>query len=323
MMSNDWNKVEQPLDSDDKQHKPSKEAAPSAPTREVLDSDFGGNAEPLRSPLRYTAGGRRRGRYRFAAPLGLLVILLTLVGAVSVVYAGVRAIQKSQDDTALRDELYYFVQPLAQYNPSAFTDVNETKQDALLLAAIWRVTEAESIRLRQDSDAVSAYALDDLGRMLIPVSEIEASYLELFGSGSTIYHHTIGEEGQSFTVEFDEAASVYHVPSMSTSMYVIVLDTVKKKGDSYAVRVGYVLSTNIAIDNHGNEIKPTSDMAEYFQVYTVQRVGETGWRIVSIADEGATTQRSETTDTDVSGSESAATAATTTATTTTKTKASA
>ena len=95
-----------------------------------------------------------------------MIVGLAAFGLVSLVFAGVKAIERARDDTALRQELYDFLLPVMRHNPEPFTDVNETRQDALLLAAIWRVTEAERIRLLKDESGISSYPIDDLGARL-------------------------------------------------------------------------------------------------------------------------------------------------------------
>lgn len=275
------------------------DAAPSPEgTESALPADGGSSpaAEAALSSLRYTHSGRRKGRRIWAAPLGLLVLLLAIVGVVALVMTGIHAIQDAQDTTALKKEMEDFLLPVMQYNPTAFEDVNDSKQDALILAAIWRITEAERIRQLQEKDEGFSYASDDNGRLLIPLEEVEESYAYLFGEDAVPYHHTIGEEGMSFTFEYDEEQGCYHVPvTSSTSMYVPFVDTVKKRGNTVTVRVGYVLSTKIAIDDKGEEIPPTADDADHFQTYTVQQVGEDGWKLVSIANEGGSQSTTTTT----------------------------
>lgn len=287
---------------------PEPAAAPSA----AVQADGPAPAGKAAASARYTRTGQRRGRRRWAAPLGLLILLLAAVGVVSLAVSGIRAVQRSQDDTALKEELYDFLLPVMQYIPSAFDSVDGNQQDTLILAAIWRVTNAEQIRQLQEKDSVSRYASDDLGRMLIPLEEINASYAALFGQDAEPYHHTIGEEGMSFTFEYDPDEGCYHVPIVSSSsMYVPVIDTLKKKGDTIEVRVGYVLSAKIGIDNRGEEIPPTAADADYFQIYTVQRAGEDGWKLLSIADEEGSSRTTSST------SAAATTAADTTAAETT------
>lgn len=250
---------------------------------------------PIRSD-RYTKSGRRKGRRRYAAPLGLLVLLLAATGVISLVVLGVNMIRKAQDDTPLRNELYDFLSPVMQYTPPAFTDVNDTKNeqlsDVLISSAIWQLTWKENIRQTQQhiagKDETSIYPLDDESRMMIPVAEIEKVYHALFGPKAVPKHHTIGEEDSYFAYLYDEKNGCYHVsavdPSTSPSMYEPVFDTVKQKGDTVTIRVGYVLKNTIGIDDKGNTIPVTPAMAEKFQIYTVKKT-DTGWRLLSVADE--------------------------------------
>ncbi|MDD4414029.1 MAG: hypothetical protein PHR14_05670 [Oscillospiraceae bacterium] len=307
---NDWKKVEQEV-------QPSKnntsEKAVKVADKPVDSTD---TTEEQSNQKRYTRGGRRRGMYPIAAPIGFLVLLLSVVGLISLTNLGIDAIKRARDDTPLRTELYDFLLPVMQYDPQPFNDINETEQDAVLLAAIWRVTEAERIRLLRDGDGISAYPMDDEGRILVPVSEIEESYATLFGKEAKAFHRTIGEEGLSFTLKYDQGQGCYHIPSSGpTSIYSMVIDTVKKKGDNHLVRVGYVRSTKIGRDEKGEQVEPTADMAEKFQIYTVQRSGEKGWKLISIADEKADgTSKNKTVTDDKQDETKAPTAGTTTST---------
>ncbi|MDD3693372.1 MAG: hypothetical protein PHX02_05645 [Oscillospiraceae bacterium] len=291
----EWKKVEKnvekPVNPADKQI--DKTSDKKMALSQDIDTEIHTPQMSVETP-RYVPHGRRRGRNSLAAPLGFIVLLLAVVGFVSIIIAGIRAVEHARDDTELREELYDFLLPVMQYNPEAFTDVNKTKQDALLLAAIWRVTEAERIRQLIDGSGVSNYAIDDSGRMMIPIEEIDESYAYLFGEDAIPYHHTIGDEGKSFTVEYDKDNGNYHVPNTSTSLYVTVIDSLKKKKDKIMVRVGYVLSTKIGRDEKGELVDPTPDMAEKFQVYTVQKTSEDGWKLISITDEKSGSKSSRT-----------------------------
>ena len=89
----------------------------------------------------------------------------------------------------------------------------------------------------------------------------------------------------TFSIEYNGDEDYYHVPSTSaSSMYVPVIDTIRKKGDAYTVRVGYVLYTKIGRDEKG-ELVDHPDVADKFQIYTVEKTRGGGWKLVSIADE--------------------------------------
>ena len=56
------------------------------------------------------------------------------------------------------------------------------------------------------------------------------------------------------------------------------------QGDTLVARIGYVPAANIAVDDRGNEIAPTIDMATSIQLYTLKERGAT-WKLVSIEDD--------------------------------------
>ena len=213
------------------------------------------------------------------------MLVLAVVGVVSLILTGINAIQKAQDDTELRKELNDFLLPVMQYCPSPFTAVNDEQQDALLLAAIWRITTAEQVRQYREDDTNSLYPEDEEYRMMIPIEEIEASYRYLYGPDAVPNHHNIEEESQGFAFEYDPDNACYHVPFTTVSAnYVPVLDTLKRRKDTVTVRVAYVSNKDVAMDDYGNEIPPTPDQATYTQIYTVVKTAD-GWALTSIAQE--------------------------------------
>ena len=294
----DWKKVENkvgtPAEAPEEQDT---SAAPEEPGREMastLDVEFpdaepAAEPAPALSPRRYNASGRRRGRTRYAAPLGLLVTLLALVGVAAIIWLGVYGIRRATDDTAIKTEIFDFITPLVENAPvTAFTDVNESQQDALILSAIWKVTNAESIRMQREGDDVSQYAQtsDGTGRIVLPLDVFQQAYTELYGPDATPNLHTIGEEDGSFSYKYVPEENCYYVPmAPSNSRYETVADTLTKKGRQYTLRVCFVPVTSIGIDEKGNPIEPTPDMAEYAQLYTVERLEDDAWKIVAVADE--------------------------------------
>ncbi len=220
-------------------------------------------AAPVQKP-------KKRGRIRYAAPLGFLVLLFACIGVITVISGGVRLIAKWTDDTPLRNELYDFLNPVMQFCPPTFENAEEGEQDALLLGALYRVTEAERIRQLREKDDTCIYDLDDTGwRLQIPQTVIEESFAHLFGEAKP-HHKTVGE------IEYNLNTQTYHVPlSINTSGYTPVIGSVKKRGDTYAVRVAYVANTDVEVDEKGKSVPPTFAMGKYTQLYTVRR-GEDG-----------------------------------------------
>ncbi len=216
---------------------------------------------------RYNKHGRRRGKYAYAAPLGMLISLLSIVGVITLVMTGVDYIKKAADTSALKEEMYYFLEPVFAYNPEPFEDITQTEQDAFLSAAAYRVSLAEQVRMLVENDESCRYPVDDQGRIAVPLVELEASYNALFGPSSPLTHRSL--EGDNLV--FSSSDSCYYVPFQSAnSSYVPVVDWVKHRGSTYEVRVGFVANNDVKIDSHGNSIPPTADMATHYQTYTLE-----------------------------------------------------
>ena len=143
---------------------------------------------------RYNKRGKRRGKYAYAAPVGFLVSLLSIVGVIAIVMGVVGFIQKQTDDTALKEEIYYYLEPLLLYSPEPFDNAAKTEQDAFLNAAAYRVMLAENIRMLREGAEYPKYPVDENYRIAVPVEEINASYAALFGKkakGATIVYSVL------------------------------------------------------------------------------------------------------------------------------------
>ena len=231
---------------------------------------------------RYNKKGKRRGKYAYAAPVGFLVSLLSIVGVIAIAMGVVGFIQDKTDDTALKEEMYYYLEPLLLYSPTAFDDAATQEQDAFLNAAAYRVMLAENIRMLREGADHPQYPMDEeRWAIAVPVAEVEESYDILFGKKAQLTHRTI--EGSA--LEYSEADECYYIPfAEQTSAYVFVIDKITKSSSKYVVRVGFVPVTDVKYDEHGQSIYPSADQATHFQTYTLTRDGD-NYFIKSCKDE--------------------------------------
>ena len=230
------------------------------------------SAEETPASRRVDKKGNRRGKFRYAVPVGIVVTILALVGVVSLVIFGIGAIARLNDTTQLKKDIYYFLEPVLYYNPTPFENINETEQDAFLNAAAYRVSLAEQIRMLVDKDENCAYPVDDQGRIVVPALEIENAYHTLFGSNAPLTHRTVEEGGLTYS----EGDNSYYVPFETlTSGYKVVIADVDRQAGAYVVKVGFVANADIPYDEHGNLMEPTAAMATYFQTYTLTLNGPT------------------------------------------------
>ena len=223
-------------------------------------------------------------RHPTAAPIGVVVLLLALIGAISVIIGGVRLIQTAVDDTPLKTEIAAFLKPITLQNPTAFDGVEgAAKNPSCIKAALWKVTETERIRMRQEKDECR-FSADDADRLLIPEKEVNAAFAALFGEDKTPDIAFFAEDNGGLDIWYDAATRTYHVPTFTASLYQSVIDTVETKDGNYVVRIGYVAAEDIAIDAHGNDLPPTVDAATMFQYYEISGEDAASYRLLSITD---------------------------------------
>ena len=223
---------------------------------------------------RYSKSGKRRGKFAYAAPVGFLVSLLSIVGVIAIIMSVVGYFQKKNDDTALRKELYYYLEPLLVYSPEPFTNAAKQEQDAFLNAAAYRVMLAEQNRMLMEGDEYPQYDVElEMNCYIVPVKVVEEAYYTLFGPKAKLTHRTIEGSG----IEYSKADDCYYIPYWEANTgYEIVIDTIKQYKDRYEVRVGFVPVTDIKYDEHGETIAPTADQATHFQTYTLTRDKDKG-----------------------------------------------
>lgn len=316
-----WEKKDQPVESVDT---PIKEAAtPVKPKRRGRPKKV--QAEAPATPVEpmpvepaldesHTETNVHRGRYRFAAWIGLVVILLAIIGTISIVWLGIKLIGDATDNTDLMNELHDFSVPVSYYQPTAFDDLEDADSDQLLLAAIYKITKAEEVRQLREGTGEFSYKLDSEARLIIPTEEITAAYRALFGTDAEPTFNTIGSDKQAYAqFLYDEKEACMHVPwiySSSSSLYTTVAEDIRMRGKTARVRIGYVLVSTLGFDDFGDQLEPQPENAEYFQWFVFEQNEQKEWHLVAVEDEK----------TDADATTVSTTTTTTTATTTTTTK---
>ena len=234
---------------------------------------------------RYNKRGTRRGKYAYAAPLGVLISLLSVLGVAALVFGGIRLVGHLTDTTALQQEVDYFLEPIKAYNPAPFEDIDTAEeQDMFLYAAAYKISMTEQIRMLREGDENTKYNVDNAGRIIVPATEMADSYASLFGTDAPLTPRNIANDA----VVYNAADETYCVPfDTINSGYHGVIDSFKKRGDTYTVRMAYVSITDVELDERGNELPPDPADATYTQTYTVKKT-DTGFCLVACEDDDAT-----------------------------------
>ena len=175
-------------------------------------------------------------RRRARQALGLLVAVLVLVGAVTVVRAGVRTVAKLFDDTQQRQEYEDELEGLVLFDPVPFDGIENIDDLTLREAAVWGCVYS----IQETQGSFDNYNTDpDTEQLLLPSVDVDAYLAKLVGPSFKMNHKTF--EMEDMTIEFDETTQCYKIPvTGSVGSYSATVTKLFKKDGLLHVTVGYI-----------------------------------------------------------------------------------
>ena len=201
-------------------------------------------------------------RRRARQALGLLVAVLVLVGAVTVVRAGVRTVANLFDDTQQRQEYEDKIEGLVLFDPVPFDGIENIDDLTLREAAVWGCI----YNIQETQGGFDNYNTDpDTEQLLLPSVEVDAYLARLVGPSFKLTHRSF--EMEDMTIEFDESSQCYKIPVTGTvGYYRAVVTRLFKRSGQLHVTVGYIptSSTDDSIINQSSDT-PTKYMDYLFQ----------------------------------------------------------
>ena len=175
-------------------------------------------------------------RRRARQALGLLVAVLVLVGAVTVVRAGVRTVANLFDDTQQRQEYEDKLEGLVLFDPVPFDGIENIDDLTLREAAVWGCVYS----IQETQGGFDNYPPDpDTEQLLLPSVDVDAYLAKLVGPSFKMTHKSF--EMDDMTVEFDETTQCYKIPvTGSVGTYRATVTRLFKKDGLLHVTVGYI-----------------------------------------------------------------------------------
>ena len=251
---------------------PAEAATPAEQPAEEAPAEAAAPAEKAEEPAQKKPR-KKRGKHRYAAPVGGAYILLALIGVIAVIYGAVQLYGKLTDNSKLLRQIERQIQPVMMFDPVPFDNIQDVDNKVLVKTSIWSCMY---------SDKRGSYTYDDNGMILIPVSDVEVAAVKLYGPEVKLTHTSLDEDGISYT--YDAENNVYRVPMMAQGGYYtpMVVD-MQKNGDVYEVTVGYVApGASWTTTEDGDSYTPTPDK---YMIYRMKKEdGE--YYIVGIKDPG-------------------------------------
>ena len=201
-------------------------------------------------------------RRRARQALGLLVAVLVLIGAVTVLRSGVRAVAKLFDDTAQKQEYEDKLEGLVLFDPMPFDGIENIDDLTLREAAVWGCI----YNIQETQGGFDNYNTDpDTEQLLLPSVEVDAYLARLVGPSFKLTHRSF--EMEDMTIEFDESSQCYKIPVTGTvGYYRAVVTKLFKRSGQLHVTVGYIptSSTDDSIINQSSDT-PTKYMDYLFE----------------------------------------------------------
>lgn len=199
---------------------------------------------------------RERKKKGFFA-VGVAVILFAIIGLVSSINFIINGIHRLADNTALKNEFARFILPVVANDIAPFENESEITNTSKINCSIW------NILVNKDT---SGFKKAQSGGILIPEYNVSVSCKELFGTGASIEHQTVGAGDSRFS--YDAENHVYTCANdLRFLTYAPRITGMTKKNDTYVLTVEYLPPSITTVgDDLGIEIK-----ADKILEYTVNR----------------------------------------------------
>ena len=210
---------------------------------------------------------------KLAFPLGMLIIIFSIVGIVATVKAGVTLFKDLTDNSAQKEEYEEFLRPVVMYDPDPFDDVRSADITQLVNAAIW------SLITQSNSSEAFSYSTGDNVGILIPVEQVTSEFERLFGKEIDIASQYDSIDMSSHDITYDSAQGGFIIPITSLEVaYTPEVYEIEKKANSIILSVGYIGSKAWAEINGDEYASPQPDK---FMKITL-RQGDKGYYIASL-----------------------------------------
>jgi len=195
----------------------------------ALSEDIDEIAELTAVAVQPVVKKRKTIRRQMYFSLGVLLIVMSIIGAIFTVNFCVDIFKKIADNTVQKNEFSQFIYPVVVVDTPTFEEVSQLPVEVILKAAVW------DIIINQDKSKYENY----YGSITIPASDVEVAATNLFGGGIPFVHQTLGDTELYF--DYVPETNSYIVPiSPHYLPYSPQVEDIKKLGDNkYELKVGY------------------------------------------------------------------------------------
>jgi hypothetical protein len=208
--------------------------------------------------------------HKWAFPVGVILVLLAVVGAVSLVRLAAGGIQNqlTPKDKARYEE---FLANIIAHDPDPFDSPDRADDISQLIdICIWSLTQSDDAK-------PGDYPMDDDGNLLIGQKIVAQEYKRLFGTEPPSF---VSVEGSEFDFIYDADKERYLVPVTGMmSMYAPRVTDIKKTGSSVELTVDYLSYNDFTVDKQGY---PVADKPAKIMIITLYEQPDSSLQVGSI-----------------------------------------
>lgn len=176
------------------------------------------------------AGDRSEKKRKAFFWVAIFVIVFAFIGLFSSVRFVAKGISDLADNTALKNEFARFLLPVVANDIAPFENESEITNSSKVSCAIW------NIMVNKDT---SSYKASPAGGFLVPEYDVTVSCKEIFGSGSSLTHQTVGSGDSRFT--YDEENHVYNcTKDLRYLNYAPRITDMTENNGTYVLKVEYM-----------------------------------------------------------------------------------
>ena len=205
---------------------------------------------------------KRSVKQKMAFPIGLVVVLLTVVGLITVIVAAVNGISGLIEKSKGYEEYEKMLTPVVLIDPDTFDDITKADMGQLIEMSIWS--------LLKNDNSPNKFETNDIG-FAIPKAEVEKAFVELFGTEIKPVHGSV--EGYAIDFIYDNATGTYSVPLTGvTPIYTPDVVEIQKSKDTIVLTVACLAGDAWEQGENGEMLAPTPD--KYLKVTLRERDGK-------------------------------------------------
>ncbi len=196
----------------------------------------------------------KKKKSRLAFPLGLLIVILAVFGAVNAAGMIKKAISSAADNSAERAGYAEFLEPVVMFDPEPFDDISTADIGELVNISVW------SLVMNADSSEKYSYSAGTEVGVLIPEEEVTAEFNRLFGSEVALAETLPSLDMSGYDITYDSAQKGFIIPiTANETAYVPNVTALETRGDSIILTVELIAGKAWAEVNDNGFAAPQAD----------------------------------------------------------------